>query len=114
MESMPSIQPVALRCWISRCGFSDRRVCRFASPGGVEHVVVVPSPSCRTIEDRSLATDEPPRGQAVQGLVTARLIMGETEHALLALPDGRAIPVEKSRIFLETTEGASPRRGRQV
>jgi hypothetical protein len=80
----------ALRCTISRGGFSDERV--FTLPSGYSGVA---SLSYVWHEDgRPLEEGEPPLGQTIDGQVAVRVIeIAENGGALVVLPDGQSAEV---------------------
>lgn len=86
----------ALRCKISRGGFSDERL--FTLPSGCSGVA-----SLQYVwhnDGRPLEEGEPPLGQVIDGQVAVRVIeVAENGGALVALPDGQSAEVAADELI---------------
>jgi hypothetical protein len=87
-------KPIALRCRISRGGFSGERIVDIPLAAGGTYRAIAPHHYCWTREGRGLQGDEPARGQAIDGLVAARWLQEELgNRAVVSVPDGETLVV---------------------
>jgi hypothetical protein len=91
---------VALRCRITRGGFSSERVFRVRLAEGEEYVGVAPVDYFLTEAKAPLPADEPPqRGTAITGHVAARVLSnGSDEAALVSVPSGDVLRVNAGEL----------------
>ena len=98
---------VALRCEISRGGFSDERVFRVAVPQG-DFFGVASRRYCWDVQDRPLPEDQPPAGQSIQGKVAARVVdMDESDNIVVSVPDGQVITVSRDLLVDRPAEAGT-------
>ena len=91
---MPFEQPIALRCHLSRGGFSSERVIRIPQASGETFIGVAPLEYCFTDQGQPIAPDQPAPGVRMPALVTARKIHVKHDGSVLAsVPDGNVISV---------------------
>jgi hypothetical protein len=82
---------VAVRCRISRGGFSSERVFRVDIAGGVEHVAAGPVEYFFDENQQHLQGDQPPRGVTRAGYVTARVVEQKNDTVLVSVPSGEVL-----------------------
>ncbi len=90
---------VAVRCRISRGGFSSERVFRVTVAGGVEHVGAAPVEYFFDEQQRRLPPDQPPRGVTLQGFVAARVVEQTNGTILVSVPSGEVLRVGTGEII---------------
>jgi hypothetical protein len=86
----------ALRCTISRGGFSDERVFEFDTDGG-KYRGVASRRHMWTLDRRPIEGGEPPIGKTMDGYVAARIIETEGGRATVSIPSGDVVtlPLEQ-------------------
>lgn len=105
---MPTAKPIALRCKISRGGFSGECMFRLTLPDGHVYTSAAPRHYCYTSSGRTLRPDQPPPGQTIEGKVAARLLRYEgDDQALVSVPDGEVLVVPVDQIS-ERPQGVPP------
>jgi hypothetical protein len=83
----------ALKCDISRGGFSDERVFRI-SIGDHEYTGVASRQYFWTEAGEDLQEGEPPAGQVIAGLIATKIIeVQDDNRVLVSVPDGEVITV---------------------
>jgi hypothetical protein len=87
----------AIRCIISRGGFSDERLFRIDA-GGMKYEGVASRQHMWSREGVPLADGEPPIGENIEGLVAARIIKIEDGRALVSVPDGEVITISTDQL----------------
>jgi hypothetical protein len=82
---------IAVRCRISRGGFSSERVFRVTMASGVEHVTAGPVEYFFDENQQRLQADQPPRGVTLAGYVTARVVEQKNDTVLVSVPSGEVL-----------------------
>jgi hypothetical protein len=91
---MTRIKPIALRCKISRGGFSGERVVHVVGPDGKEYKGLAPTHYCWTEDGQRLGLEEPAAGNSIDGLVAAqRLVDLPGNQVVVTTPDGEVFVV---------------------
>lgn len=88
---MNNSQFKAIKCLISRGGFSEERV--FDLNGSVNHQGAASRRHMWTIKGKPLDEGEPPIDRVISGLVAARILEIHGDHALVSIPDGEVIKI---------------------
>jgi hypothetical protein len=91
---------VAVRCAISRGGFSSERVFRVRLADGGEYVGVGPVPYFFTDQKEPLSADQPAqRGERIPGHVAAYILGNGTQEALTVyVPSGDVLVVKAAEV----------------
>jgi hypothetical protein len=91
---------VALRCRITRGGFSSERVFRLTLADGAEHVGAAPVDYFFTEAKAPLPKDQPAeRATSIPGYLAARVLSnGPQEAFLVSLPSGDVLRVNASEV----------------
>jgi hypothetical protein len=91
---------VAVRCQISRSGFSSERVFRITLPNGGEYVGAGPVEYFFDENRRRLAADQPAQREVrIPGFVAGRVVTAEPVAVpLLSLPSGDVVRIGRSEI----------------
>jgi hypothetical protein len=92
---MSTVEPNAVRCTISRSGFSRERIFRVASVDGRTYAGAAFWKYCYTVEGQGLSADEPTAGKSEPGFVAAQLIGVDQDDrsATMYFPDGAIVAV---------------------
>jgi hypothetical protein len=90
---------VAVRCRISRGGFSSERVFRVLVDGGVEHVGAAPVEYFFDEQQRRLSSDQPQRGVTLLGFVAARVVEQTNGAVFVSAPSGEVLRVGAAEII---------------
>ena len=107
---------VALRCRISRSGFSDERVYRATLANGTEHIGAAPADYFFTEDQRPLPADVPAeRLVRVPGFVAARIIERDPDGALLlSVPLADVLLVRPAEVIAYPANGSLAEKGAHV
>jgi len=89
---------VALRCTISRGGFSDERIFRLRLPGG-DYTGIASRTYCWNDQDDPLSEGEPAEGQTIAGKVAARVLEVRGADVLVSIPDGDVVTVRANQLI---------------
>ena len=89
---------IAIRCRISRGGFSSERVFRVTTPEKVEHVGAAPVEYFFDENQQGLPLEPPPRGVSLPGLVAARVVEQNHNTVLVSVPSGEVLRVATNEV----------------
>jgi hypothetical protein len=93
-------KPVAIRCQISRGGFSGERVVRLRCVDGTQKKGLAPTNYCWNANQIPLGENEPANGQTMEGYVAAReLEQPAPNQVMIEIPDGEVMIVPKESII---------------
>jgi hypothetical protein len=96
---MPAAQPNAVRCTLSRGGFSEERIFRIKLPGGKMHVGAAPRQYCYHRKGLLLGPDEPAPKAQIDGKIVVRILREDGPGRILVyLPDGDVVPVTEDQL----------------
>ena len=105
---MPFAETFALRCQLSRGGFSSERVFRVRAVNGAQFIGVAPPEYCFTEQGKPIGPDEPAPGTSMPGLVTARKVRTAADGTLLvSVPDGSVVSVRPELLIRRPTPSIS-------
>ena len=88
----------AIRCKISRGGFSGERVFEIAT-GETNHSGVGSRFHMWKSDRTPVDEGEPPLGQEIDGLVAARILESDGKTATVAIPDGEVIDISVDELL---------------
>ncbi len=104
---MAIVQLVAVPCQLSPGVFSSERVFEVVLKNGERHQGVAPRFFCWNERGQVVAEDEP--ADLIDGMVAAKLLdRGSSDYAVVEVPDGEVIAVEKSAVRKRPTEIVPP------
>ena len=92
----PSLK--AIRCTISRGGFSGERVFTI-TVGGVNHSGVGSRFHMWKLDRTPIDEGEPPLGEEISGLVAARILSIAGATATVSIPDGEVIDISVDELL---------------
>jgi hypothetical protein len=104
---MKSGSLVAIKCTISRGGFSSERIFQITLTSGVDHVGAAPVEYFLGLDLQRLAPSDPARGADIEGFVTGRLSENEDGNCLVSVPSGDVLSVPESDIQTHPTGNTS-------
>lgn len=88
----------AIRCTISRGGFSDERVFDL-SPSGLQYSGVASRRYMWHENGEVIGEGEPPADQAIEGLVAARVVKVEDDGSVyVSVPDGEVVKLRADQL----------------
>lgn len=85
---MTSDDLIALKCQLSRTGFSHERGFRVPHADGGEYAGAAPVEYCFTRDGQPLEPNQPSVRQRLGGLIAARRLRDEDHGVLVHVPDG--------------------------
>jgi hypothetical protein len=86
-------KPIAVKCRISRGGFSGERIIKVDLIDGSEHVGLAPTHYCWGAEGKPLGQDDPPIGDSTDGIVAAQELGRSAGGVRVTTPDGEVFAV---------------------
>jgi hypothetical protein len=89
---------VAVPCRISRSPFSAERIFRITLPNGAVHAGTALREYCWNRLGTPLGQEEPAPGQVLEGLVAGQWLEDHAGGALVYLPDGETVLVDRNRL----------------
>jgi hypothetical protein len=90
---------VAVRCRITRGGFSSERVFRVTLTDSTEYVGAAPAEYFFDEFEKPLPPDQPPRGVTKLGVVAGRVVGGEGQDGVLvSVPSGEVLKIDPRQI----------------
>ncbi len=107
---------VALRCRISRSGFSSERVFRVTLASGAEYIGAAPADYFFAEDQHPLPANQPAqRLVRVPGFLTARVLERKSDGALLlSVPSGEVLLVRPDEVFAYPANGSLAETGAHV
>src|SRR5438105_1763990 len=101
---------VAIRCQISRGGFSGERIVTTTCSDRTERKGLAPTGYCWDSEQRPLGPDDPSNGESIEGLVAARICgpTGPEGHVNIKIPDGEVMTVPRDSVVKRPSQEAVP------
>src|SRR5262249_24151202 len=90
---------IAVKCRISRGGFSGERVVKVTSSEGKDRVALAPTHYCWNEHREALKPDEPPAGKEIPGFVAAHEVYRFSGGLDISTPDGEVFRVRPDDII---------------
>lgn len=98
---------VAIRCKISKGGFSSERVFRIRLNDG-EHVGAAPIEYFSTNDQRPLPADRPAnKGEHIEGFIAGRIVAVEDGSYLVSVPSGEVLLIPGAEIIEQPAGNAT-------
>jgi hypothetical protein len=92
----------AIKCKISRGGFSDERVFAF-EVGGEQYQGVASRRHMWSSNGKPIEDGEPPLGKTIDGLVAARILEVANDQAIVSIPDGEVVTMPLTQLVERPT-----------